>query len=81
LIFAAEKCYNGCMTIKKPMKAPASDGAQVAELPSSDVPGLAVKASDGAAAAVAFYVGVVTALVLLATTFMLWQHWQFLMEN
>ena len=81
MIFDRRKCYNGDMTIKKPMKAPANDGAQVAEMPVSDAPVQAVKTSDGAAATVALCAALAALAMLGAMTFMLWQHLGFLMAN
>ena len=80
LIFDREKCYNGGMTIKKPMKAPADAGAPVMEPLELDAVA-EPKTSGGTAAVIALVAAAFAFLMLLGMDFMLWQHWSFLMSN
>lgn len=80
MIFRTEKCYNGGMTIKKPMNAPADGGVPEPEPLNLDA-GSGAKASGGTAATIALVAAVFALFMLVGMDFLLWQHWSFLMSN
>ena len=78
------------MTIKKPMKAPvaaepaaasAAGGATIADRFKLDMPDEGAKklAAGGMSATIAVTAGLVALAVVGILTYILWQHWEFLM--
>lgn len=75
MISGGEKCYNGCMTIKKPAK---EGGAAIADRFRLDAPAEKPKAVGGTSLTVAFGAALVALGVAALVTYMLYQHWEFL---
>ena len=77
------------MTIKKPMKAtadsnipeipPATGGATIADRFKLDVPDAKANPAAGAATTAAAVAGLVALAIAGVLTYMLWQHWDYLM--
>jgi len=77
------------MTIKKPMKAtadsdvpemtPVTGGATIADRFKLDVPDAKAKPAAGASTTAAAVAGLIALAVAGILTYMLWQHWEYLM--
>ena len=75
MISGGEKCYNGCMTIKKPAK---EGGAAIADRFRLDAPAEKPKAVGGTSLTVAFCAALVALGVVSLLAYTLWSHWDFL---
>ena len=89
MISGVKSCYNDGMTIKKPMKAPtvadtaapAAGGATIADRFKLDMPeeGAKKPAAGGVATTCAVVAGLIALAVAGMLTYILWQHWDYLM--